>query len=32
VAKGGKMCLRNVNDDVKQVFKMTKLDDIFEII
>ena len=32
VAKGGKMCLRNVNDDVKQVFKMTKLDDIFEIV
>ena len=31
VAKGGKMVLRKVNDDVMQVFKMTKLDDIFEI-
>ena len=31
-AKGGKMCLKNVCPDVMQVFKMTKLDDIFEII
>ena len=31
VAKGGKMVLRKVNNDVMQVFKMTKLDDIFEI-
>lgn len=32
VAKGGKMVLRKVNNDVMQVFKMTKLDEIFEII
>lgn len=32
VAKGGKMYLRKVNNDVKQVFKMTKLDEVFEII
>ena len=31
-AKGGKMCLKNVCTDVLQVFKMTKLDDIFEIV
>ena len=31
-AKGGKMYLRNVCPDVMQVFKMTKLDDIFEIM
>jgi anti-sigma B factor antagonist len=31
-AKGGKMMLRKINPDVLQVFKMTKLDDIFEII
>ena len=31
-AKGGKMYLRKVNADVMQVFKMTKLDDIFEIM
>ena len=31
-AKGGKMCLKNVCPDVLQVFKMTKLDDIFEIV
>lgn len=31
-AKGGKIMLRKVNPDVLQVFKMTKLDDIFEII
>ncbi len=31
-AKGGKMLLRKVNPDVMQVFKMTKLDSIFEII
>lgn len=31
-AKGGKMCLKNVCPDVMQVFKMTKLDDIFEIV
>lgn len=31
-AKGGKMCLRKVCPDVMQVFKMTKLDDIFEIV
>lgn len=31
-AKDGKMCLKNVCPDVMQVFKMTKLDDIFEII
>lgn len=31
-AKGGKMCLKNVCPDVQQVFKMTKLDDIFEIV
>lgn len=31
-AKGGKMYLRKVNNDVKQVFKMTKLEEIFETI
>lgn len=31
-AKGGKMYLKNVCPDVMQVFKMTKLDDIFEIM
>lgn len=31
-AKGGKMCLKNVCPDVMQVFQMTKLDDIFEIV
>jgi anti-anti-sigma factor len=31
-SKGGKMYLRNVCPDVMQVFKMTKLDDIFEIM
>lgn len=31
-AKGGKMYLKNVCPDVMQVFKMTKLDDIFETI
>ncbi len=31
-AKGGRMRLINVCPDVKQVFKMTKLEDIFEII
>ena len=31
-AKGGKMCLKHVCPDVQQVFKMTKLDDIFEIV
>ena len=31
-AKSGKMYLKNVCPDVMQVFKMTKLDDIFEII
>ena len=31
-AKGGKMYLKNVCSDVMQVFKMTKLEDIFEII
>ena len=31
-AKGGKMYLKNVCPDVMQVFKMTKLEDIFEII
>ncbi len=30
-AKGGKMLLKNVCSDVLQVFKMTKLDGIFEI-
>lgn len=30
-AKGGKMQLKNVCSDVMQVFKMTKLDGIFEI-
>lgn len=30
-AKGGQMFLRNINPDVMQVFKMTKLDDVFEI-
>lgn len=30
-AKGGKMYLKNICPDVMQVFKMTKLDDIFEI-
>lgn len=31
-AKDGKMYLKNVCPDVMQVFKMTKLDGIFEII
>jgi anti-anti-sigma factor len=31
-AKGGKMYLKNVCPDVMQVFKMTKLDDVFETI
>ena len=31
-AKGGKMQLKNVCPDVMQVFKMTKLDGIFEIL
>ena len=31
-AKSGKMCLNNVCPDVMQVFKMTKLDNIFEIV
>lgn len=31
-AKGGKMYLKNICPDVQQVFKMTKLDDLFEII
>ena len=31
-AKGGKMQLKNVCPDVMQVFKMTKLDSIFEIL
>ena len=31
-AKGGNMQLRNVCPDVMQVFKMTKLDGLFEII
>ena len=31
-AKGGKMYLKNVCPDVMQVFKMTKLDSVFEII
>ena len=30
--KGGKMYLKNICPDVMQVFKMTKLDDIFEIM
>ena len=30
-AKGGQMFLRNINPDVMQVFKMTKLDGVFEI-
>lgn len=30
-AKGGKMLLKNICPDVMQVFKMTKLDGIFEI-
>lgn len=30
-AKGGKMQLKNVCPDVMQVFKMTKLDGVFEI-
>lgn len=30
-AKGGKMLLKNVCPDVMQVFKMTKLEGIFEI-
>lgn len=32
LANGGKMVLRKVNDDVMQVFKMTKVDEIFEIM
>lgn len=31
-AKGGKMYLKNICSDVQQVFKMTKLEDFFEII
>ncbi len=31
-AKGGKMYLKNICPDVMQVFKMTKLDGLFEII
>ena len=31
-AKGGKMQLKNICPDVMQVFKMTKLDNLFEII
>ena len=31
-SKGGKMYLKNICPDVMQVFKMTKLDDIFETI
>ncbi len=31
-AKGGKMYLKNICPDVMQVFKMTKLDDIFEMV
>lgn len=31
-AKGGKVYLKNVCPDVLQVFKMTKLDDLFETI
>lgn len=31
-AKGGKMYLRHVCPDVMQVFKMTKLNDLFEMI
>ena len=31
-AKGGKMYLKNICPDVQQVFKMTKLEDVFEII
>lgn len=30
--KGGKLCLRKVCNDVLQVLKMTKLDEVFEII
>jgi anti-anti-sigma factor len=30
-AKGGKMLLKNICPDVMQVFKMTKLDGVFEI-
>ena len=30
-AKGGKMLLKNICSDVIQVFKMTKLDGVFEI-
>lgn len=31
-SKGGKMCLKKVCPDVMQVFKMTKLVDVFEIV
>jgi len=31
-AKGGKVYLKNICPDVLQVFKMTKLDDLFETI
>ena len=31
-AKDGKMYLKNICPDVQQVFKMTKLEDVFEII
>ncbi|MBO7528920.1 MAG: STAS domain-containing protein [Bacteroidales bacterium] len=30
--KGGKLCLRKICPDVMQVLKMTKLEDVFEII
>ena len=31
-AKGGKVLLKHICPDVQQVFKMTKLDDLFETI
>ncbi|MBR3559207.1 MAG: STAS domain-containing protein [Bacteroidales bacterium] len=31
-AKGGKICLKKVCPDVMQVFKMTKLNDMFDIV
>ena len=30
--KGGKLCLRKICPDVMQVLKMTKLDEVFEMI